>query len=369
MPSYHDLRPEADFQKRDYALVFPDMTITEKKRTIRNLLELKKGLNEIPARRTEDNLIVASWNIKEFGHTTQRLPEAYFYIAEIISNFDLVAIQEIKSSIFDLDIIMRLLGENWAFIVNDITNGTDGNSERSAYIYNTQRVKLSGLAGEISLWDELTAESNLKQLKRAPYITGFCAGWKTFAIVNLHLHPKNSTDDVALRKEEVRLLLAAIAEKRRLKHLFTDNLILVGDFNFYEEFDGEAIQLIEDAGFFQIESLKEKDTNASKTEAYDRFFIRKNEYFQINKDDAGVEIAGVFDPFRFVYKDGSHSSYISKMQDHYTGEKTPQELLDTIDKYYKHPWRKNQLSDHFPIWFDLNIDNSTRFLQGNLDEL
>ena len=369
MPSYHDLRPEADFEKRDYALVFPDMTVTEKKRTIRNLLELKSGLEEIPARKTEENLLVASWNIKEFGHTTQRLPEAYFYIAEIISNFDLVAVQEIKSSMFDLDIIMRLLGDNWQFMVNDITNGTDGNSERSAYIFNTQRVKLSGLAGEISLWKELTAGSELEQLKRAPYITGFCAGWKTFAMVNLHLHPGKSTDDIDLRKEEVRLLLAAVAEKRRLKQLFTDNLILVGDFNFYETHDDDTIEMVKAAGFSEIESLKGKDTNASKTEAYDRFFLRSNKYFQVNRNDADEEIAGVFDPFRFVYKNGSHTSYIAKMQDHYTGNKTPAELLATIDSYYKHPWRKNQVSDHFPIWFDLQIDNSKSFLQGNLDEL
>ena len=41
MPSYDDLRPEADFEKRDYALVFPKMTIAEKRRTIRNLLKGK----------------------------------------------------------------------------------------------------------------------------------------------------------------------------------------------------------------------------------------------------------------------------------------------------------------------------------------
>lgn len=369
MPAYHDLRPAADFEERGYALVFPKMTVTEKKRTIRNLLVLKEGLAEIPTRRTEDNLLVASWNIKEFGHTTQRLPEAYFYIAEIIAMFDLVAVQEIKSTVFDLDIIMRLLGSDWRFLVNDITNGTDGNSERSAYIFNTARVKLSGLAGEISLWEELTADSDLKQLKRAPYITGFCAGWKTFAMVNLHLHPGDDDDDIELRKEEVRLLLAAIAEKRRLNQLFTDNLILVGDFNLYDDHDDETIALIEDAGFFEIESLKDKDTNASKTESYDRFFLRRNEYFQINKDENGAEIAGVFDPFLFVYQDGKHNTYKSQMKSHYTGEKTEAEFLATIDRYYKHPWRKNQLSDHFPIWFDLNIDSSERFLETKLDEL
>ena len=369
MPSYHDLRPQEDFEERGYALVFPKMTVTEKRRTIRNLLLLKDGLKAIPSRRTEDNLLVASWNIKEFGHTTQRLPEAYFYIAEIVSAFDLVAVQEIKSSMFDLDIIMRLLGDNWDFIVNDITNGRDGNSERSAYLFNTQRVKLSGLAGEISLWDDLTANSDLKQLKRAPYITGFCAGWKSFAMVNLHLHPGDDDEDVNLRKEEVRLLLAAIAEKRRLKQLFTDNLVLVGDFNFYEEHDDETISLIEDAGFFEIESLKGKDTTASRTQAYDRFFLRRNEYFQINRDENDNEVADVFDPFRFVYRDGTHDTYASKMKEHYTGNKSEEEFLATIERYFKHPWRKNQLSDHLPIWFDLNIDSSVRFLEGNLQEL
>ena len=35
-------------------------------------------------------------------------------------------------------------------------------------------------------------------------------------------------------------------------------------------------------------------------------------------------------------------------------------------KYFKHPWRKNQLSDHFPIWFELIIDSSGAFLAEKL---
>ena len=38
---------------------------------------------------SDENLLVASWNIKEFGHLKKRLFEAYFYIAEILSRFDL----------------------------------------------------------------------------------------------------------------------------------------------------------------------------------------------------------------------------------------------------------------------------------------
>ena len=68
MPYYNDLRPAEDFNKRDYELIFPKMSLTEKKRTIEKLLELKRGLDSsIAPRRTDENLIIASWNIKEFG--------------------------------------------------------------------------------------------------------------------------------------------------------------------------------------------------------------------------------------------------------------------------------------------------------------
>ncbi len=199
MPSYNDLRPESDFDETDYAQVFPKMDDVARVRAIKNLLRLKKGLTQkVPPRKTDQNLLVASWNIKEFGHTKQRLPEAYFYIAEILEKFDLIAVQEVKSTLKGLGIIMRLLGDDWRYLITDITDGNDGNKERSAYIYNTKRVSLSGLAGELTLWKELTKDSDLKQLKRTPYMTGFKAGWKQFTMVNLHLHPGDDADDLAL---------------------------------------------------------------------------------------------------------------------------------------------------------------------------
>ena len=174
MPFYNDLRPESDFKEKDYLQIFPTLTDQTKIRTIDGIIRLKFALGaEIPARKNDKNLLVASWNIKEFGHTKQRLPEAYFYIAEIISHFDLVVVQEVKSTLKDLSIVMRLLGSEWDYLVSDITSGTDGNSERSAYIFNSKRVKLSGIAGELVLWDEITADTDLKQLKRSPYLTGF----------------------------------------------------------------------------------------------------------------------------------------------------------------------------------------------------
>ena len=72
MPFYNDLRPQSDYDVKDYALVFPNMTKQEKKRTITNLLWLKQGLSDkIPNKKSDRNLLVASWNIKEFSHTSQ----------------------------------------------------------------------------------------------------------------------------------------------------------------------------------------------------------------------------------------------------------------------------------------------------------
>ena len=371
MPSYNDLRPDSDHNKREYALIFPDMTMTERKRAIRGILRLKEALdNDISARHTDGNLLIASWNIKEFGHTQQRLPEAYFYIAEVVSRFDLVIVQEIKTGLDDLQILLRILGDDWDYIVNDITSGTDGNSERSAYLYNAKRVKLSGTVGELVLWDDITRDSEIKQLKRTPYLTGFRAGWKEFALLNLHLQPNKSEAAVAYRKEEVRLLLAALEKK--MGETWTKNLIIAGDFNFYRNHDDETISMIEDAGFFEVDRLVGLNTNAADKEAFDRMFIRKNDYFKIVRDDQGSRVGGVFDPFDSVYRDGDVDSYRGRLKEDYGGTMPPEEFAVNEKKqnsYYRHPWRRNQLSDHLPIWFELKIDSSVRFLEDKLEQL
>ena len=310
---------------------------------------------------------MASWNLKEFGHTTQRLEETYFYIAEIISAFDLVAVQEIKSTLNDLNLLMRLLGQEWGYLVNDITEGVDGNSERSAYIFNRKRVELAGLAGEIVLWDELTRNSPVKQLKRTPYITGFRAGWKTFSMINLHLHPGDQDADLLYRRAEVTLLTQALQEKIRRGRMWNENLVLVGDFNLYKgaNKDDLTIAALSQAGYRQVEGLVGKDTNASQSDAYDRFFLTSNKYFTLAKNIQGKENGDVFNPFKYVFRDGQEQVYKDVMRTQYTGSKSLDDPA-TLASYYRNRWRRNQLSDHFLIWFEMVIDSSDEFLEEKL---
>lgn len=368
MPSYDDLRPAEDYEDRDYERVFPNMTDAERVRALTNLIDLKTALETTtPPRKTDENLLVASWNIKEFGHTTQRLPEAYFYIAQILERFDLIAVQEIKSTLVGLDRIMRLLGPDWRYLITDITGGTAGNKERSGYIFNTKRVQMSGLAGEITLWKDITGDDALQQLQRTPYITGFRAAWKSFAMVNLHLQPDEDTASRAIRAKEVRFLLDALERGR--KRLWTENLILVGDMNLYHGKDDATIAMIEDAGFGEVEALKGQDTNASQDQAYDRMFVTRNDYFRIARNAQGHENGGVFNLFDVVYRDDQVATYRGDMLRVYGGDPANLATDAGLLAYYRTYWRRNQMSDHFPIWIEMAIDDGLKFLVDKRETL
>ena len=365
MPWYNDLRPPEDQKKQDFALVFPDMKASEKTDTIEDLLRLRQYLDfNVSPKYADKNLLIASWNIKEFGKLSKRLPASYFFIAEILNRFDLIAVQEIKHSLSDLFIIMRLLGSDWDYLINDMTEGRAGNSERFAYIYNTKRVSFSGLAGEIVLWEELINSGGIKQLKRTPYITGFKAGWKSFAIISVHLQPSNDDEDKAFRKQEIQALVNAIKAKIEKRSLWTNNLLLVGDFNIYADND-DMMKILASEGFKEIPGLAELPTNVSQTEAYDKIMFRENPFF--NLSTLGGRSAGVLKFFESVYRTDHFQRYKKQMRDHKEDPTTLKKNSD-YEKYFNQYWKRNQMSDHYPIWIEIDIDSSDSFLADKLEQ-
>ena len=176
MPYYTDLRPPKDTAGRDLQRFFPDLGNEARARIAAGLIRLRAQLaREVPPRRTEKNLIIGSWNIVSLGAGGFRDAEGYFYLAEVLSVFDLVAIQEVKPDLTDLGLLTRMLGPGWRYMVNDSTGGDAGNDERSAYLYNSDRVRLAGVAGELTLWDNYKGDrpDEMRSLKRPPYMTGF----------------------------------------------------------------------------------------------------------------------------------------------------------------------------------------------------
>jgi endonuclease/exonuclease/phosphatase family metal-dependent hydrolase len=208
------------------------------------LKELKEDLNKkIPAKKLDRNLLIASWNIRAFGNLTRKWEtteddsprrdlHAVACIAEILSRFDVVAIQEVKANIRALRDTLKLLGENWGLILTDVTRGSAGNGERMAYIFDTRRVQLSGLAAELVVPKEwlgkIDGDAFQEQFVRTPYAVGFRSVNKTFILVTLHVKYGKKASE---RVDELKSIAKWIADWAKDVNAYHQNLIALGDFN------------------------------------------------------------------------------------------------------------------------------------------
>jgi hypothetical protein len=170
----------------------------ERTRVLERLLALRQALaDRVPGPRA-DNLLLATWNIRDldsnkFGHGP-RLRESFHYIAEIISRFDLVAVQEVNRDLDPLRRILHLLGPDWSYIVTSVTEGPSGNDERMAFLYDQRRVRFTHLAGQVVLpkahlvGAAADPASGGLQFARAPYMASFQAGWFKFNLCTVHIY-------------------------------------------------------------------------------------------------------------------------------------------------------------------------------------
>jgi hypothetical protein len=126
-------------------------------RCAERLLAIRERLAPLRKRRSDASLLLATWNIRDFDSDRfgfgPRRPETFYYLAEMISCFDLVAVQEVSRDLSALETLMRILGREWDYIATDTTEGPGGNGERMAFLYNTEKVWFRRIAGEIVLPD------------------------------------------------------------------------------------------------------------------------------------------------------------------------------------------------------------------------
>ncbi|WP_418315788.1 endonuclease/exonuclease/phosphatase family protein [Piscinibacter sakaiensis] len=206
---------------------------------------LRAALDEaIPRKRMlRRNLLVATWNIKDFGSLTERWTagssdspkrdfRALWAIAELISRFDVVAVQELTGNLRALRTLMKTLGPRWSFLMTDVTRGAAGGGERMAFIFDSARAELSGLAGELVVprerLDEIGPDALRRQFARTPYAVSFQAGDATVLLVTLHVL---YGDSAAERLPELRAIADWMADWARQANRWHHNLVVLGDFN------------------------------------------------------------------------------------------------------------------------------------------
>jgi hypothetical protein len=134
-------------------------------------------------------------------------------IAEIASRFDVVAIEEAREDLSALRLVLEALGDTWGLIATDVTRGRAGNSERLVFVFDTRRVKPSGLAGELVVAIEeetdLTATILDRQFARTPYAVSFQARAEELTLVTLHVI---WGDDEQKRADELKEIATWLAD-------------------------------------------------------------------------------------------------------------------------------------------------------------
>ena len=222
----------------------PEITDVPPKEIADELKTLCDSLdNIIPVKALDKNLLVATWNLRAFGDLTDKWkagdsdsPKRDFHalrcIAEIVSRFDVIAIQEAKANLKALRYMLKVLGPSWGLILSDVTKGAPGNGERLTFVFDTRRINLSGLACELVVPEEklskISQDSLDKQFARTPYAVSFQSGEKRFILVTLHvLYGEKATD----RVPELKAIAEWLAEWAKNKNIWGRNLIALGDFN------------------------------------------------------------------------------------------------------------------------------------------
>ena len=189
----------------------------------------------VPAK-AANRLLLATWNIANLGAQDRR-PKDFALLAEIVSWFDLVALQEVKNDRDGLDQLVAALPATWRTLYSDAA----GNDERMSFIYDSAKVKTRELVGEIAV-----APSDLKHVKlpestvakfegfdRNPYIASFQVRNTVFSLVNVHLYYGDDTAKAALDRRALEAYAVArwCERESKSKYALTPIIAALGDFN------------------------------------------------------------------------------------------------------------------------------------------
>jgi endonuclease/exonuclease/phosphatase family metal-dependent hydrolase len=305
----------------------------------KGLKVLRKRIEDsgVPSSLLDEQILIGSWNIRDFGKV-KRSKKAIHYIAEILSYFDLVSLQELRANLSDLGRVMQILPPYWKVVFSDVTEGRRGNYERMAYLYDKRAVTFTGLAAEAvapPLRQKVNGKTQVipsEQFWRTPYIASFRAG--TFDFILLSVHVQWGT--LKNRETELERIADWVEKRRKSKYVADKDIILMGDFNI-PKVSGRFYRAITKHGLQTPKAiLGDPGSNLSRKTVYDQilFYAQQTGSVFTNK-------GGVADFYR-----GNHKALFPDLNK---------------DKF------TYQLSDHLPLWIVVNTDTAEEELDQILN--
>ncbi len=268
------------------------------------------GTTTTPTTNTSSNktIKIASFNIQIFGRAKAKKPEVMEILARTISNFDIVAIQEIRdktaTAIKKLEVDVDELGTNYDYIMGPRLGRTNS-KEQYAFFYNTETITASGSYTYI--------ENSGDIFHREPFIGKFQAknGIFDFIIINIHADPDEATS-------EIKSLPLVVNDAK--SHFSENDVIVLGDLNadcsYYNEDSSHTLT----GSDYKWLISNDMVTNMANTPCtYDRIIITST----LREDYA--DVANVF---RF-------------------------------DQEFELDCERREVSDHYPVFASFHIDRDT----------
>lgn len=195
-----------------------------------NAHKIKRG---IPPK-SSDKLLIASWNIANLG-LQNRWREHYEILAHIIEWYDLIAIQEVNYKLEGIRLLEAALPSHYNVIFSD----KGGNNERSAFVYDNRKIKLSEMVGEIGIPPKDQKFIKIKGITqkfsgfdRNPYLCSF--QWNNQILVMITVHSFSGStkkEDIERRALEAYAIGRYADLRNKSKYSFSKNIIALGDFN------------------------------------------------------------------------------------------------------------------------------------------
>ena len=330
-----------------------------RERILDNILLLRSRLRrKIPHRTVTKTLLIATWNIRDFGakrfNPRKRTTEALFYIAEIISAFDIIAVQEVNRDMKQLEDLMDILGYPWTYICTDVTEGSGGNQERMAFIYDKSKVSFRNIAGEIVL-PRTQLIGREKQFARTPFLASFQSGWFKFNLCTVHLYyGSEDSTEMSRRIAEIKGITKILAKKAKQDDV---SYIVLGDFNIIGPKD-KTMEALLTNGFEIPDSIWDMPSTPFSEKHYDQIAFRSEEG-KVKFGNRG----GIFNFYRSVFRDEEAETFIRKYKRDFVKHGDPEDL-DRMKEYYLKRWRTWQMSDHLPMWIELEIDFTDDYLES-----
>ncbi len=299
---------------------------------------LREAVEAVVPAKSDSNLLVATWNLRAFGGLTRKWRagerdspkrdwRAVALIAEVLSRFDVIAVQEVRRETTALRFLLDRLGPQWRFICSDVTEGAKGNAERLTFIFDTSRVQPSGLVGEIVLPPVL--DQPAQQFARTPYAASFVRNTVEFILVTVHVI---WGDTSASRVPELQRFAEWMRDWADRANEWNGNLLALGDFNI-DRLDDPLFEAFVSTGLWPPTELSQVPRTIFDNDREHHFYDQVAWFTDVTPTSVRHLLTGL------TYRSkAGHFDFLPHT--------FPELDRDSVS------WR---ISDHYPLWVEFHV--------------